>query len=217
LDERREVLSDKLYKQAFVDFIKSRKWHWFITIPIGLCAYDNDVLKRLRVIEAAFCGKYLPNRFHRLPDNARFIMVVSFEGESKKGTRHAHLLAYIPSPTKNCISKSTLIERFPSEFRALWKKLGLLLASDLEDASVENSFDDITFGRANTVRAIYTVKHVRQEEVPWSRFEFVTPPKFRTLKNKNRNMIIYRNRQQRAFYKKMQQLRAALGFDNHVV
>jgi hypothetical protein len=211
LTERRPTHSDKLYKQAFVDFIKSQKWHWFITIPIGLCYNDDDVLKRLRLIEAAFCGKYLPNRFHKLPDDARFRTVVSFEGESKYGNRHAHILAYIPTPTKNCPLHSILMERFPSEFRALWKKVGLLLASDLDDASVKNSFDDITFGRANTVRAIYTVKDVRQEEVPWSRFEFVTPPKFKMFKNKNRNMIIYRNRQQRAFYKKMQQLRAALG------
>jgi hypothetical protein len=145
------------------------------------------------------------------------MMVVSFEGESKTGTRHAHVLAYIPSPTKNCSSHSMLMERFPAEFRALWKKLGLLLASDLKDTSVENSFEDMAFGPANTVRAIYTAKDVRQEEVPWSRFEFVTPPKFKTFKNKNRNMIIYRNRQQRAFYKKMQQLRVHLGFDNHVV
>jgi hypothetical protein len=217
LNQQREALSDKPYKQAFVDFIKSRKWHWFITIPIGLCDNDDNVLKRLRLIEAAFCGKYLPNRFHKLPDHARFRTVVSFEGESKYGNRHAHILAYIPIPRKNCIFQSTLIERFPSEFRALWKKVGLLLASDLEEASVENSLDDITFGRANTVRAIYTVKDVRQEEVPWSRFEFVTPPKFKTFKNKNRNMIIYRNRQQRAFYTKMQQLRVRLGFDNHVV
>jgi hypothetical protein len=194
--------SDKDYKHAFVNFIKARTWHRFITIPIGLCYNDDDVLKRLRIVEAALCGKYLCNRFHKLPDHARFMMVVSFEGELKTGTRHAHVLAYIPSPTKNCSSHSMLMERFPSDFRALWKKLGLLLASDLKDTSVEHSFDDIVFGPANTVRAIYTVKDVRQEEVPWSRFEFVTPPKFRTFKNKNRNMIIYRNRQQRAFLQK---------------
>jgi hypothetical protein len=123
--------SDKLYKEAFVDFIKSREWHWFITIPIGLCYDDDDVLKRLRLIEAALCGKYLQNRFHKLPDHARFMMVVSFEGESKTGTRHAHVLAYIPSPTKNCSSHSMLVERFPSEFRALWKKLGLLWCQTL--------------------------------------------------------------------------------------
>jgi hypothetical protein len=217
LNEQPEAVSDKLYKQAFVDFIKAKTWHWFITIPMGLCDNDDDVLKRLRLIEAAFCGKYLPNRYHKLPDHARFRTVVSFEGESKHGNRHAHILAYIPSPTKNCPSHSILMERFPSEFRALWKKVGLLLASDLEDASVENSFDDITFGPANTVRAIYTVKNVRQEEVPWSRFEFVTPPKFKTFKNKNRNMIIYRNRQQRAFYKRCSSCVLRLGFDNHVV
>jgi hypothetical protein len=211
LKEHRPAVSDRPYKHAFVDFIKSRKWHWFITIPIGACDNDNDVLKRIRVIEAALCGKYLRNRYHKLPDHARFMMIVSFEGESKYGNRHAHILAYIPTPTKNCISQSTLIERFPSEFRALWKKVGLLTASDLEDTSVEQSFGDITFGPANAVRSIYTVKDVRQEEVPWSRFEFVTPPKFRMLKNDNRNMIINRDRQRRSFLTKTQQLRAAIG------
>ena len=51
--------SDKPYKRAFVDFIKSKQWHWFITIPIGLCDSDEVVLKRLRALEAAFCGRYL--------------------------------------------------------------------------------------------------------------------------------------------------------------
>ena len=110
---------DKPYKEAFVDFIKSRTWHWFITIPIGLCDGDDVVLKRLRAIEAAFCGKYLVNRYHKLPDEARFSMVVAFEGDAKRGDRHAHILAYIPLPSKRRISQSMMIGLFPWEFRFL--------------------------------------------------------------------------------------------------
>ena len=178
-------VSDKPYKEAFVDFIKSKEWHWFITIPIGLCDSDDVVLKRLRAIEAAFCGKYLVNRYHKLPDEARFSMVVSFEGDAKRGDRHAHVLAYIPLSSKRQISQSMMISLFPWEFRLLWNKICLLSAPDLDGGREQYPGEDITFGRADTVRKIYTVKDVRQAEVPWSRFEFVTPPKFKTVKTKN--------------------------------
>ena len=193
--------SDRPYKEAFVDFIKSREWHWFITIPIGLCDSDDVVLKRLRAIEAAFCGKYLVNRYHKLPDEARFSMVVSFEGDAKRGNRHAHVLAYIPLPSKRRISQSMMISLFPWEFRFLWNKIRLLSAPDFEKAWVQYPSVDITFGRANTVRKIYTVKDVRQAEVSWSRFEFVTPPKFKTVKNKNRSVVSNGDRQRRAVLK----------------
>ena len=215
--ERNIPASDAPYKHAFIDFIKSKRWHWFCTLPIGLCPNDDDVLKRLRLIEAALCGKYLTKRFHKLPDHARFMMAVSFEGESERGTRHAHILAYIPFPRKTCMSHANLVERFPSEFLYFWDKFDLLSAPDRTDAFVQQYLDGITFSPANTVRAIYTGKDVRQVEVPWSRFEFVTPPKFKKFKNTNRNAIINRDRRQRALLKRTQQSRAAIGFDNHVV
>jgi hypothetical protein len=117
--KQRILKSDKPYKSATVDFIKSKQWHWFITIPMGYCDNEDNVLKRLRAIEAVFCGKYLINRYHKLPDEARFWMVVGFEGEVKLGTRHAHLLAYIPTPTKKRIPQSMLSNLFPFEFRFL--------------------------------------------------------------------------------------------------
>jgi hypothetical protein len=192
--------SDRPYKEAFVDFIKSREWNWFITIPIGLCDSDDVVLKWLRAIEAAFCGKYLVNRYHKLPDEARFSMAVSFEGDAKRGNRHAHVLAYIPLPSKRRISQSMMISLFPWEFRLLWNKIRLLSAPDFEKARVQYPSVDITFGRANTVRKIYTVKDVRQE-VSWSRFEFVTPPKFKTVENKKRNVVSNGDRQRRTVLK----------------
>ena len=115
--------SDKPYKQAFVDLIKSRPWDWFITIPIGECPADELLLKRLRRIENELCRKFLVNRYHKLPDHLRFTMVVGFEGERKCGTRHAHVLAYIPAPTKIRISREMLVNLFPQEFRFRWEKL----------------------------------------------------------------------------------------------
>ena len=129
--EQRELRTDKPYKSAFVDFIKSRQWNWFITIPIGLCDNDEDVLGRLRSIEATFCGKYLVNRYHKLPDEARFSFVVAFEGEAKCGSRHAHILAYVPRPIKKGVLYTMMIGLFRWEFRFLWVKiLWLALCSE---------------------------------------------------------------------------------------
>jgi hypothetical protein len=199
--EQHTVELDKPYKSAFVDFIKSKQWHWFITIPIGYCENEDEVLRRLRAIEATLCGKYLQNRYHKLPHEARFSMVVAFEGEVRLGTRHAHVLAYIPSPTKKRIPQSMLSNLFLGEFRFLWKKLDLLSAhteSEFRRARGRDPWADITITPANTARHVYTVKDVRQANVSWSRFEFVTPPKRKKFKNENLSVIRNRDRQQRA-------------------
>ena len=199
--EQQTDKSDKPYKRAFVDFIKLQQWHWFITIPVGYCENEDEVLKRLRTIEATLCGKYLPNRYHRLPDEARFSMVVAFEGEVKLGTRHAHVLAYIPRPTKKRIPQSMLSNLFRTEFRFLWKKLDLMSAhteSEFRRARGRDPWTDITITPANIARHVYTVKDVREAEVSWSRFEFVTPPKAKKFDNENLSAIRNRDRQRRA-------------------
>ena len=123
LKEQRLTRSDKDYKRAFVNFIKSRTWHWFITIPIGACDGDETVVRRLRTIEAMLCGKHLVNRYHKLPDDQRFSMIVAFEGEVKSGDRHAHILAYVPPSMKRRTSHEMMIGLFPGHFRYLWAKL----------------------------------------------------------------------------------------------
>ena len=192
--EQREITSDRPYKADFLDFIKSKQWHWFITIPIGLCDDENEVLRRLKSIEATLCGKYLVNRYHKLPDEARYSMVVAFEGEAKCGTRHAHILAYVPPPTKKRLSHSMMISLFPWEFRFLWTKY----TPAFKRVQIERPWEQIHFGAANTARTIYAVKDVRQAEVSWSRFEFVTPPKWPKFNNENLSVIRNRDRQRRA-------------------
>jgi hypothetical protein len=56
--KQRILKSEQPYKSSLVDFIKSKQWHWFITIPIGYCENDDEVVKRLREIEATLCGKF---------------------------------------------------------------------------------------------------------------------------------------------------------------
>ena len=41
--KQKDPISDKPYKSAFVDFIKSKQWDWFITIPIGYCENEDEV------------------------------------------------------------------------------------------------------------------------------------------------------------------------------
>ena len=198
--KQRSLKSDKPYKSAFVDFIKSKQWHWFITIPIGYCENEDDVLRRLRIIEATLCGKYLRSNYRKLPDEARFSMMVGFEGEVKLGTRHAHVLAYIPCPSKKRIPQSMLFALFPGELRFLWKKLDLLSAhteSEFRRARGRDPWADITITPANTARHVYTVKDVRQADVSWSRSEFVTPLRGKKFKNENLSVIRNRDRQRR--------------------
>jgi hypothetical protein len=101
MTERLSDYNDRSYKHAFVDFIGKKKWYFFITIPIGQCDDPDDViLTRLRRIENEMCRRYLACRYHNLPDHCRYTFAVAFEGERERGTRHAHILAYVPVPTK---------------------------------------------------------------------------------------------------------------------
>jgi hypothetical protein len=125
-------------------------------------------------------------------------MVVAFEGDVKRGDRHAHILAYIPRPSKQRISQSMMIGLFPGQFRFLWNKMRMMSASNFEEAWTPYPWEGITFGRANTARVVYAVKDVRKAEVSWSRFEFVAPPKFDKFTNENLSVIHNRDRQRRA-------------------
>jgi hypothetical protein len=198
--ERHRRRSDRLYKEAFVDFTKSRPWDWFITIPIGECPTDELLLKRLRRIENELCRKFLVNRYHKLPDHLRFTMAVGFEGERGCGTRHAHVLAYVPAPTKIRISRDMLVNLFPEEFRFRWEKL----KHEANRGSVQPWFGKLQFGKVNTARCIYAAKDVRQQDVPWSRFELVTMPKRSKFTNRNLSVIQNKNWQRRNYLKRMQ-------------
>jgi hypothetical protein len=193
--------NDRPYKHAFVDFIRNMPWHFFITIPIGQCDDPDDViLMRLRRIENALCHRYLVCRYDKLPTDSRYSFAAAFEGEREVGTRHVHILAYIPVPTK-CSKHSLTIQLFPSQFKDLWVSLrwASLKRTGPQYGSLEWA-DDLTAIRctpANTARHIYTAKRVRQRPVSWSRFEFVTLPKRKPFRNRNLNVIQRRNLQRR--------------------
>src|SRR5712692_1574399 len=111
------------WKDKFVKFIEKLEWHWFVTIGVGYCPDDEEVLRRLRLIEAKLCQKYVAShRYHKLPDFERFMMAVGFEGKRQSGTRHAHFLIRVPQPKKKC-SQLMLQSFLPLEFRFLWNTL----------------------------------------------------------------------------------------------
>jgi hypothetical protein len=56
----------------------------------------------------------------------------------------------------------------------------------------------LRFGRANDARTTYFAKDVRRREAPWSRFEYITPPKFEQFQNENLSGIRNADRQRRA-------------------
>ena len=170
--ERTSLPSDRAYKCALVDFIASRPWHWFITIPIGGRDDDAAVIERWRTIEAKLCGEYLVNRYHKLPDEARFVSLIAFEGERECGTRHAHVLVYVPTVTKKCtrISREMLLSILREKFQFLWATLkphGTESRTYLE--RWYEALNELHFEDANVARSIYTIKDVRLRDVPWSR------------------------------------------------
>jgi hypothetical protein len=196
------------FKSAFVDFIRAHDWDWVITIGIGSCDDDDELLERLRIIESQLCGKYVSNRYQKFADDDRYWMAVAFEGERKDGTRHAHILVHVPKPRKNCESKEISILRFPWQFMCLWHRVTFLWLKENPLAKGSSSprkvrlVSPFEFDRANTASRVYTVKSIQKDETRWSRFEFVTPPKSKKFKNENLSAIRNRNRQRRLLIKK---------------
>ena len=198
--KKQQSNSDKQYKDALVRLIKSRTWHWFITIPIGACDGDDVVVRRLRRIEAILCGKYLLNRYHKLPDHLRYSMIVAFEGEVEKGTRHAHILAYIPTSMKRDLSHNYMIGMFPGQFRYLWATIerdDSIRSDTMNSTTIFDLRSEPHFDRANSARSIYTIKDVRLADVSWSNFQFVTPPKWKRFTNETLNVMKHNDKQVR--------------------
>ena len=118
------------------------------------------------------------------------------------GTRHAHILVYIPTPTKKRISSIdadlTSSRLSFGSCGTSWSYCQRKLESEYQRARERDPWADIEITPANAAHGIYTVKDVRQADVAWSRFEFVTPPKFKKFKNENLSAIRNRDRQRRA-------------------
>jgi hypothetical protein len=190
--------SNKQYKSAFVDFITALQWHWFLTIGVGDCPNDDELLRRLRHIENQLCRRYLVNKYYKLPHQKRYSLAVAFEGERDCGSRHAHVLAYVPIPTKKQVTHDVAINLFQWQFRSAWMELKYKALQQIKrHLSVDWTAADLRFGRANIARTIYGIKDVRKNEIPWSRFEFVTLPKTEKFTNENLSVIRNRDRQRR--------------------
>jgi hypothetical protein len=188
------------YKKAFVQFQQDQNYDWSITIGIGACPPDDEVLRRLTMIDAILSKKYLVARYHKLPSEARFLIGVAFEGERSGGSRHAHILVRIPNPMKKC-TRTALVDSFPSEFEYLWYKLNGASDSIPRLWPVPNKIRKsvpIEFCKAEVARTIYTVKRVQSVEEAWSRFEIVRPSQRKTCLNKNLSVVQNRDRQKRA-------------------
>jgi hypothetical protein len=182
------------WKDSFVHFIEGMEWHWFVTIPVGGCPDDYEVLRRLRIIEAKLCAKYVSRAYSKLPHAERYLIAVAFEGDRQCGTRHAHILVRVPQPKRKPVSNSMVISLFPWEFRFEWS-----LFNEARSTLMRiGGRTDLEFGRiATAARKIYAVKNVQKREVNWSHFEFVTPPKSGKFNNENRHVIRNRDRQKR--------------------
>jgi hypothetical protein len=213
--EPSQIQEKRQYRDAFVKFNHSIDWHWMVTIGIGSCPTDDELLRRLRIIEAQLCGKYLSSSDYKLADADRYSMMVGFEGERGSGNRHAHILVHVPKPTKLWISQDAAITQFDWEFWHLWlwlnDSVGIqhcpysmngALSSEISDGEDQAStttinlpvkIDRVGSGPARTSKH-YAIKRLSNEDAPWSDVQFVTPPKAKKFENENTKKINNRNR-----------------------
>ncbi len=185
------------YKEALVEFVNGQEFDWAITIGIGSCPDDDETMRRLRAIDAILSKKYLLNRYHKLPQDQRFLMIVAFEGQRADGVRHAHILLRVPTPLKKG-TRSMLIGTFPTQFRFLWDGVSLRPPPRSTALIPNGEKQPIHFERVNTARKIYTIKKSQSIEQPWSRLEIIPPPQWHKFENETLSAIRNRDRQKRA-------------------
>jgi len=97
---------------------------------------------------------------------------------------------------------------FPSEFCSRWEVQNTItnsgdsnltyVACGKNKRNVTHHIEGIRFGEVNKTRVVYTAKAVAPNDLPWSRFEFVTAPKSKKFSNGNSSVIHNRNRQRRS-------------------
>jgi hypothetical protein len=97
-DLRPKHSNARAQKSALISFVKSHTWHLFGTIGVGHCPNDNEVTRRLRLIEARLNKKFLCVAYHKLTETEGFRIFASFEGVRDCGNRHCHFLVYCDVP-----------------------------------------------------------------------------------------------------------------------
>ena len=187
--------SSKEYKQALVSYVAAQDFDWFGTIGIGFCPGEEGTLRRLRLIDAIFSKKYLSSRYHKLPSDQRFLILLAFEGQQASGDLHAHMLVRLPTALKKGV-RSMLIGAFPFQFRFLWDGLNSgAWSTALAALCPGDAPKPIHFEPANLARKVYTVSWVH---APAPRFEIIPPPKWHKFENENLKVIRNRDKQKRA-------------------
>jgi hypothetical protein len=100
---------------------------------------------------------------------------------------------------KRRTSHEMMIGLFPGQFRYLWATLrGASNKSSTNSVDWFDLLSELDFKPVTPNRKVYVVKDHRLKDVPWSHFEFVTPPKSKPFFiNKTLSVIQNRNKQRR--------------------
>ena len=195
-------------------FIASLEWTFFITVPITKSKCDDyEMMRRWKLIEAHLCNRYLPKRWHKIEGEGRFQTLLAFEGSHKAGTRHCHLLMYVPEAILRQNFRHFILSGIKAEIQMLWnifspKNQQFMVFGNKQNcwqefypwessagAYIYTKRDFIQIGTAEPeVAAIYTMKSQTAEEREYNGWNFVTPPKYMKFQNSNTKAIKKQNR-----------------------
>jgi hypothetical protein len=199
-------------------------WNVFATVAKGFCPPDEVVKRKLYLIEAMLNRQFVSKNYHKLVDGERFSGLAGFEGVRANGTRHAHFVFYVPQPKRGNLSREEIIERLPYWINILWhdplqkpwswsiRRLRhhsgwfdwlpnhpIFYRNELGEWCERKKKKTIPLqiGLCRLGGGSYCVKDVLRDK-DYLSWWFVTPPKYKNLRNENRNVLLNKDKQRRS-------------------
>jgi hypothetical protein len=107
-------------KRDIQDLFRGYRWHFHVVIEPRDVMWmgDQEALTQLRLLNYRLCKWWLPKRFAELPLERRFHWAAFFQGSRDAGTRHLHVLLYVPPS----VPMATTLERVKlnSSIQQIW-------------------------------------------------------------------------------------------------
>jgi len=162
---------DRDYKEGLQDWLKQQSWTHFITIEPSpsLPVPQEEIERRLRVLEFELNKTYLKRSFPRWEDENRFWMIGFREGDGISHQKHYHILLYSPS----VLHKKSWYANVSADLQMEW----LMLPSYHPNTGKRLEFPPLNIQSVKDVSAssIYSSKWVKRIDDGESWF-FPTPP-----------------------------------------
>jgi hypothetical protein len=110
-------------KEAMQSLIRRHEWAYHLVIPGRdvMRMGDQGALSRMKELNFGLCKRRLGRKFASFPLDERFHWLGIFQGRREFGSRHLHVLLYVPSAVPSSSSFQQL--RLSQGIQSMWLRV----------------------------------------------------------------------------------------------